>query len=566
MLKLIPQPKSVVINQGYLQNASLCLETKNLDQRLIVALSKLPLSPNGTPITFELGNADTESYTLTILTDKVIVKADGVKGGFYAIQTLRQIFANDKVPCVTITDTPDFEYRGFYHDITRGKIPTLETLKNLIDDLAFFKYNSLQLYVEHVYEFKETSNIIERTGYITKEELKELDAYCKQNFIDFVPSLSTFGHMYEILMDNQYKHLCVLKDYIKEPNEWANRQMHHTIDPTNPQSIELVKSLIDQYAQNFTSDYFNICCDETFDLKNTYGDGEKQLYLDFVKQIIAYVKSKGKKVMMWADILLAYPETINDLPEDTIFLNWNYSPKATPENVEKFNGLGKTQIVCPGNWSWNNFVEKIIDGEPNICKMAKYGFDNGAKGMLVTNWGDYNNVCSLENSRYSLVLGGEKCWNVNATIDQNFYKKVGTVAFGYENAMYYYLKAVELQNTISWSDHCYMYSHITKGLDYNHNADYNLEYITQKQQLYVELYNELLNAKWDNGDYKRQLLNAIQGIILIVETNAVMTKTPIKRLVDADKWLAEYSELWIKSNKPSELYRVVKLFEDIEKM
>jgi hypothetical protein len=211
-------------------------------------------------------------------------------------------------------------------------------------------------------------------------------------------------------------------------------------------------------------------------------------------------------------------------------------------------------------------VEKIIDGEPNICKMAEYGYANGAKGMLVTNWGDYNNICSLENSRYSLVLGGEKCWNVNATIDQNFYQTVGKVAFGFENAMQYYLKAVELQQTISWSDHCYMYSHVKKGLDYNHNADYQLEYITQKQQMYVELYNQLLNEKWNNGDYKRQLLNAIQGIILIVETNAIMTKTPIERLVDVNAWLKEYSELWLKSNKPSELYRVVKLFEDIEKM
>ena len=66
-----------------------------------------------------------------------------------------------------IEDEPDFKYRGFYHDITRGKIPKVETIKRLIDNMAYYKLNSLQLYVEHTYEFKEFSDDIERTGYMT---------------------------------------------------------------------------------------------------------------------------------------------------------------------------------------------------------------------------------------------------------------------------------------------------------------------------------------------------------------------------------------------------------------
>ena len=101
---------------------------------------------------------------------------------------------------------------------------------------------------------------------------------------------------------------------------------HHTIDPLNPQSIEVIKSMIDQYAPHFTSDSFNICCDETFDL-NRYGEEGFEvgkIYVDFVKKIIAHVQEKGKTVMMWADILLQHPETIKELSDDIIFLNWYY--------------------------------------------------------------------------------------------------------------------------------------------------------------------------------------------------------------------------------------------------
>ena len=59
---------------------------------------------------------------------------------------------------------------------------------------------------------------------------------------------------------------------------------HHTIDPLNSESFEVIKSLIDQYAPNFESEYFNICCDETFDLKKYQEQGKDvgKIYVDFV--------------------------------------------------------------------------------------------------------------------------------------------------------------------------------------------------------------------------------------------------------------------------------------------
>ena len=564
MLKLIPYPKNIQIKDGLLKNKYIKTFRGVNDERLISQIKKLPFDDNGATLIFNVENCDGENYSICVQENQIIVDAKGIKGAFYAIQTIRQLLDNDVVPCLCLQDNPDFKYRGFYHDITRGKIPTLDTLKGLVDTLAYYKYNSLQLYVEHVYDFKETSEIVKRTGFISASELKELDEYCKANFMDFIPSLSTFGHMYEILMEEKYKGLRVKKDFANPVNKWAARMRHHTIDPNNVYSIELVKSLIDQYCTNFTSDYFNICCDETFDLKEAYGEQSSQIYVEFVEQIIKHVVSKDKKVMMWADILLAHPETIELLPKDTLFLNWDYRPQPEKENVDKFKQLNRSQIVCPGTWSWNNFCEDVLDSEPNICKMAEYGYENGAMGMLVTNWGDYNNICSLELSQYGLVLGAEKCWNPTRVIDEKFYNSVDFITYKCDKGVKLLRLLNSLQLNVSWSDFCYYATHTFANKEVDPRAIYSIEFIQEKQKQYLEFTEQLNSLDGDFGDFKKEMELAAKGIMLIIEANAKLSKKSLAQsVVDYKTWLDEYSSLWLKKNKPSELYRIIELFEKV---
>lgn len=564
MLKLIPYPKNIQIKKGYLKAKAIKSFTGINDERLIKQIDKLTVDKNGVDLIFKVGQSDKESYSLSVFEEKIIVEAKGLKGAFYAIQTLKQLFINNEVPCVVIEDCPNFSYRGFYHDITRGKIPTLDTLKGLVDTLAYYKYNSLQLYVEHVFEFEQTAEIVKRTGFITADELKEIDEYCKANFIDFIPSLSTFGHMYEVLMEDKYIDLRVKKDFSNPVNKWAARMRHHTIDPSNSYSIDLVKSLIDQYYPNFTSDYFNICCDETFDLKEKYGEQSSQLYVNFVEQIINHVVSKNKKVMMWADILLAHPETIQLLPKDTLFLNWDYRAQPEKENVDKFKQLSRPQIVCPGTWSWNNFCENILDSEPNICKMAEYGYENGAIGMLVTNWGDYNNICSLELSQYGLVLGAEKSWNPTAVIDGNFYERVNYITYGFNDAVKYLKRLVCLQNGICWSDWCYVYSRIKGGVEYDAKAIPSVDFLISKKEEFVDLINCLESSNWGNEKYKQEFILAAKGIFCLVQAFARVKGVNLENIVNEKQWINDYSNAWLKKNKPSELYRIQEMFENLK--
>ncbi len=559
MITLIPEVKELAINPGTLKTKAILLGTATDSARLNGAIAKLPMASEGAPLTITYDNTDGEGYSLVITTDSIAISAESEQGAFWAIQTLRQVFEAETVPCLTIQDKPDFKYRGFYHDMTRGKVATVETIKELIDTMAYYKMNALQLYVEHVFEFEECRDINPLTSYITGAELNELRAYCEDNFITFEPSIATFGHLFDILDQEKYHHLRVLKDYENNVCRWLDRMKHHTIDPKLPESLELVKSLIDQYDVYFDTEYFNICCDETFDLKSSYPKEEEgKLYIDFVKNIIAHVKSRGKSVMMWADILLQHPEYITELPEDTVFLNWSYRANPSEENVAAFKKLDRMQIVCPGTTSWSRFCERVDVEESNITKMADYGYKYGALGMLNTNWGDYGNPASIEMALYGTVLGAAKSWAINTQPDEAFHEAVNTLLYKNSKAMQYLIAISNAHNNVNWNDTVNAgYKH-RAGIEYN--APMNEERLAAIQETYRTVIAELEAEDWTYGDFKEEMLLAIEGVCVLAELAANLSGIKTQRLTNTAEFLARYRAKWIQKNKESELSRIEDIF------
>ena len=551
MIQLIPEVKKLTLLGGTLSNKAIA-PFEFPDLRLQKAAAKLPCASDGVKLTLEITGGEGEGYTLRVENCGITVKAAAPVGAFYAISTLRQLFTQDPVPCVEIEDAPDFPHRGFYHDVTRGRIPTVEGLKKLIDDMAYYKLNSLQLYVEHVFPFKETEKLVEKTGCLTPEEMKELEAYCEENFITFIPSLSTFGHMFEILNQPEYKHLAILDSYQADPNFWWDRMRHHTVNPLKEESLELVESLISQYLPLFKNNFFNICCDETFDLDRYLEcDDPGKVYADFVKKIIAIVREKGKDVMMWADILLKHPEVIDDIPEETVFLNWFYRVPVPEENIAKLAKMGKKQIVCPGTTTWNRFCEDLGVEEENICKMAEYGHKHGALGVLNTNWGDWGNPCSMELGMYGLVLGAAKSWNVDTPVSEDFYCAVNHLLYHGEDGIGCLKALCRMHRHIVWRDFVRNYHQKKEGKP--------LELTTITRQAVRELQEgyqtlkETLSTPWEQDNYRKEILCAAHALCLVGELTAKMDGMDIPRITDTEQFIGEYEENWRRSNKESEL-------------
>ena len=569
MLKLIPAVKHLEIKEGIWSESAITLKNTDIDHRLQTALADMTSAEGGIPLEISLEESENEAYKLQIDEMGIHIIAGSEVGAFWAIQTLKQIFANgDDVPYLEISDKPDFEHRGFYHDITRGKIPTVETMKQLIDRMAYYKLNSLQLYVEHVYEFEECKELIKQTGYYTKAEMQELDAYCKERFIDFIPSLSTFGHLCELLELEQYKHLRAIKDFEISENRWHERMAHHTLDPRLPESEALVKSLIDQYVPAFTSETFNICCDETFDLQMMDPNLDAgKLYVEFTKKIIEHVRSKGKKVMMWADVLLEYPECINEIPEDIVFLNWDYEVDTPEEKIRKFSEMGRKQIVCPGTTSWSRFCEEVATEEQNITRLADFAYKYGALGILNTNWGDWGNPASLEMAMYGLVLGAAKSWTVETALDDAFYSAVNHLLYGAENAIQILKEVSAAHAQIKWLPftRTYLEGRYQKEIPPTSvQFQFTEENLKNIQSAYVTCKELLSKATWAYDEAREEMLISLEGICMMAEFAAKMKGIPVERMSNTCEWIKNYSAKWEAKNKPCELSRIIDMFEYLE--
>ncbi len=223
-MHLIPTPQSIKEKREFLLKKEVLLASKITDERIVKAASKLPVSDEGIPLYISYNDTAEEGYHLLVSNDEIRIEGDGVNGAFYAVQTLRQILENEKPNCVEIKDKPKNKIRGFYHDVTRGKVPTIETMKWLVDQLVFYKLNTMHLYMEHAFPFKEHYGTLVESCCLMPDDIQELDKYCKENFIDLVPSIATASHLYDILNVPQNVHLRELKNYKPKYHFWFERQ------------------------------------------------------------------------------------------------------------------------------------------------------------------------------------------------------------------------------------------------------------------------------------------------------------------------------------------------------
>ncbi len=582
-MKLIPMPKKVQYLDGVCCLDTLCVPFVPSALPDAVKMS-LQAYDHGGSVPFKVTcgeSASDEAYRLHIDPQQVYIEADGYRGVFYALQTLKQLQKDGEIVCAHIEDAPDLTYRGLYQDVSRGRIPTVETVKKLIDRMSELKLNSLQLYIEHTHRFQEYVGIHDDLGYYTDEEILELDRYCRDRCVELIPSLSSFGHLYYLLSSERYRYLCEIPDYQPTQHQWHERLLHHTIDPSNPESEALITSLIAQYEPLFTSKYFNICCDETFDLckgRNAGGD-VAQSYAGFVKKLVSFLQERGKTVMMWADIVMKHPETLDILPDGIIYLNWDYDANANGLRAPFLKEHGVPQIVCPSVHSHKRLLEKIEYSVPNIEKVIDLGFKNEAYGVLITNWGDYGHLCPDEGMLFGLSFGAAKAWNVSQTSLENIEQAIlSTVyhtssrevvdtirslnacdelfleSFGYEKALW--------ELTVQYFDN-------ERGIPpyfERHRDDLQkLDLVSLRETCLTCA--ERLERLLQNNDLDERigeaLLLAARGNALIIGmlNDACHGRTYSDALLnERAAWLSDQKALWDRRNKPGEWREIERFF------
>lgn len=378
-----------------------------------------------------------QEYHLEISAARLALRGGDLAGLFYGLNTLSQLVEGNgrRLPCLEISDYPDFAARGVLLDISRDKVPTMQTLYALIDLLAGWKINQVQLYTEHTFAYRQHPEVWAEASPMTGAEILALDAYCRARFIELVPNQNSFGHLRRWLIHPRYAPLAETHTTFNAP--WGPVEAPFSLCPLDPGSLELVSSLYDELLPHFSSRMFNVGCDETFDLGQGRSRaacaqrGMEQVYLDFLLEIYAQVSRRGYQMQFWGDIILHAPQLIGELPREAIALNWGYeADHPFAAETARFQAAGIPFYVCPGTSSWNSLAGRTDNALGNLRSAAEHGLAHGAQGYLNTDWGDNGHWQTLPVSYLGFAAGAAYSWALAANRTLDLAQAASRFAFG----------------------------------------------------------------------------------------------------------------------------------------
>lgn len=467
---LMPAPQEITLNTGFFTRSvgRMELDAGIKDVRLLKQAEQLKekLKNIGivAPLTRKVADGEIALIKLTvnpdlnikeqgyiILVDSNIISVVGVdnEGLFNGIKTMEQLISyvkdNSHLPNLSIVDFPDFKNRGVMLDVSRDKVPKLESLFQYIDHFAAIKINQLQLYTEHTFEYQNHEKVWQDFTPYTAEDIIKINQYCNQRFIQLVPNQNALGHMERWLIHADYQHLAELKQIDEDGPHHLQRRT--TLNPIDPQSMELVTSMFDEMLPNFSSKLVNIGGDEPWELG--YGRskeecdkrGKGDVYISYMSELTNRLSNQGYSSQMWADIVLNYPKELHRLPSDLTCLVWGYrSWYPFDKNSEKMHKAGVPFYVCPGTSSWQSFIGRWPNAKENLLKAAKAGKKYNAEGYLNTDWGDFGHWQAFIISYPAIIYGAGLSWSVDKNEDVDVSSHLSKLLFNINN--------IELANLI----------------------------------------------------------------------------------------------------------------------
>ncbi len=458
-LLLLPAPRHLSVSGDVFQVAgrrlivldspepqALCFAATRLQQALrehagvaweVVAGTAVPPEHVGIALSVVPGSVQhAQGYELRITPERIHAVAGTPAGAFYAVMTVCQLLnqCQGHLPTLRISDWPDFPNRGVMLDISRDKVPTMETLFELVDLLASWKVNQFQLYIEHTFAYRNHPEVWAEASPLTGAEVLALDAYCRERFVELVPNQNSFGHMNRWLVHDRYRSLAECPEGCD--TRWGRLDEPFSLCPLDPGSLELVRSLFDELLPHFSSRWFNVGCDETIDLGRGRSKavvekrGQGRVYLDFLLKIYREVKARGRMMQFWGDIIIDYPELVPELPRDVIALEWGYgADHPFDSHGAIFAASGVPFYVCPGTSSWNTIAGRTENAIGNLRNAAENGLKHGAVGYLNTDWGDHGHWQPLPVSYLGYAYGAAACWAYQANRDLDVAQAINVYAF-----------------------------------------------------------------------------------------------------------------------------------------
>ncbi len=373
---LIPAPAHMTVGAGELtlpagfnvSTAGLSDDMKAEADKFVAAINKATAlnatatDANGLFSVSVDANLPAEGYVLNVSPEAVNITAGTPAGLFYAFQTVKKILpvnvmagvagaegAEYKLPVVSITDEPRFEYRGFMLDVSRHFFDAAQ-VKKMLDVMAMYKLNRFHWHLTddqgwrfpvEKYPLLTTQgatnhnilhvNFDEQTRYredsdnatydcgspygpyfYTLDELKDIVAYAKSLHIEVIPEVDMPGHMiaaincYPEFSTDPESNIALAAGYNKNTQPIPGQQDSHfthniwndggvskdVLDVSKPEVVQFCKDVIDVLANIFPYEYIHIGGDEC----PTYAWSKSADVQNF-KETIGYKKSDSDHVL-----------------------------------------------------------------------------------------------------------------------------------------------------------------------------------------------------------------------------------------------------------------------------
>ncbi len=374
-----------------------------------------------------------EGYRLKVTRDNVSITASEPAGIFYAIQSLYQLLPPEiesktskhnewSIPAVTIDDHPRFGWRGLMLDVSRHFF-TVQQVKEYIDDMVKYKFNILHLHLTddqgwriEIKTLPKLTSVgawrVDKTGtfgtfsppakdeprtyggFYTHADIKEIVQYARDRYVNILPEIDVPGHSLAAIAS--YPELvCTPGTYAVNSGErfmiWPPKgHFYGTLDnslcPANEKVYEFMDKVFTEVAQLFPFEYIHMGGDET--ARNFWEKSaaiksmmkkEKLKNLDevqsyFVKRMEKIIRSKGKKMIGWDEILQG------GLAPNAAVMSW----QGMKGGIEAAK-LGHEVVMSPTDFAYLDYMQgdKII--EPPVyatLRLSKaYKFDPLPEGV-----------------------------------------------------------------------------------------------------------------------------------------------------------------------------------------
>lgn len=327
-----------------------------------------------------------EAYELSVLPNKIRIRAATAHGLFNALQTFKQLIRGDEIYSCEITDSPAFSWRGFMVDVGRN-YQSVKLLKQQIDVMAAYKLNIFHLHLtediawrlqsKRYPQLTDAKYMLRNPGkYYTLVEMKELIKYCKERYITLIPEIDMPGH-----------------------SDAFKRAMG--VDMQSEEGMKICKNILLELCQELDVPYVHIG-----------GDEVKITNKGFLNAMIAQLKSFNKKVIAW--------NPGGDVPERTILQMWN----GGTVSKEKFPSVDSRHLYL------NHFDP--IDGvvtifNHQVCDVPVG--DENKLGATLCNWPDRRvekeeDIINMNAVYPVMVSFAERCWRGGGY--KNYVSDIGT--------------------------------------------------------------------------------------------------------------------------------------------